>query len=224
MGSSIAPAKVRAVSWDGLEKVELFTEAVKQQLAALKVQRRVTVGPKVPLPEATLDRVIMCLWCVCYCGMPWRAACRLADLPFGTVYSCFARWGRLGLWKVVLLDRLRRWRVACGDKTAPSVVLVDSRSCRSAPTCGQRGIDGGKKVKGVTINLVVDKPGFPLAVSLAKANVHDTLAIVPARPGPARGARPGAGPRPTASAARPWAISHIRETSSGRLVGASASR
>jgi transposase len=185
MGSSIAPAKVRAVSWDGLEKVELFTEAVKQQLAALKVQRRVTVGPKVPLPEATLDRVIMCLWCVCYCGMPWRAACRLADLPFGTVYSCFARWGRLGLWKVVLLDLLRRWRVACGDNPAPSVVLVDSRSCRSAPTCGQRGIDGGKTVKGVTINLVVDKPGFPLAVSLAKANVHDTLAIVPARRGAA---------------------------------------
>jgi hypothetical protein len=47
MGSSIAPAKVRAVSWDGLEKVEFFTEAVKQQLAALqgnRVKECVTTG------------------------------------------------------------------------------------------------------------------------------------------------------------------------------------
>jgi transposase len=59
-------------------------------------------------------------------------------------------------------------------------VVVDSRSCRSAPTCGKRGIDGGKKVKGVKINLVVDKHGFPLAVNISRANVHDTAGIVPA--------------------------------------------
>ena len=59
-------------------------------------------------------------------------------------------------------------------------MLVDSRSCRSAPTCGKRGIDGGKKVKGVKINLVVDKHGFPVAVNISKANVHDTVGIVPA--------------------------------------------
>ena len=59
-------------------------------------------------------------------------------------------------------------------------MLVDSRSCRSAPTCGKRGIDGGKKVKGVKVNLVVDKHGFPLAVNITTANVHDTVGIVPA--------------------------------------------
>jgi transposase len=180
MGSSIGQAKVRPVSWDALEKVEPFTEAVKRQLAVLKARRRVTVFPKAPLPEEKLDKVIMCIWCVCYCGMQWRTACLLADLPFGTVYSCFLRWGRLGLWKTVLLDLLRSWRIACGDNPKPSVVLVDSRSCRSAPTCGKRGIDGGKKVKGVKINLVVDKHGFPLAVNISKANVHDTVGIVPA--------------------------------------------
>ena len=149
MGSSIGQAKVRPVSWDAFEKVEPFTEAVRKQLAVMKARRRVTVLPKTPLPEATLDRVIMCIWCVCYCGMQWRAACKLADLPFGTVYSCFARWQRLGLWKTLLLDLLRSWRLACGDTPKPSTVVVDSRSCRSAPTCGKRGIDGGKKVKGI---------------------------------------------------------------------------
>lgn len=180
MGSLITQAKVRPVSWNALEKVEPFTAAVKQHLAVLKSQRRAKVFPKAPLPEATLDKVIMCIWCVCYGGLQWRAVCRLADLPFGTVYSCFARWSRLGLWKALLLDLLRRWRIACGDHPKPSVVLVDSRSCRSAPTCGKRGIDGGKKVKGVKINLVVDKHGFPLAVNISKANVHDTVGIVPA--------------------------------------------
>ena len=180
MGSSIGQAKVRPVSWDAFEKVEPFTEAVRKQLAVMKAQWGVRVLPKTPLPEETLDRVIMCIWCVCSCGMQWRTVCRLAGLPFGTVYSCFARWQRLGLWKALMLDLLRSWRIACGDNPNPSVVVVDSRSCRSAPTCGKRGIDGGKKVKGVKINLVVDKHGFPLAVNISKANVHDTVGIVPA--------------------------------------------
>jgi transposase len=180
MGSSIGQAKVRPVSWDAFEKVEPFTEAVRKQLSIMKAQRGVRVLPKAPLPEATLNRVIMCIWCVCYCGIQWRTVCRLAGLPFGTVYSCFARWQRLGLWKALMLDLLRSWRLACGDNPKPSVVVVDSRSCRSAPTCGKRGIDGGKKVKGVKINLVVDKHGFPLAVNISKANVHDTVGIVPA--------------------------------------------
>jgi transposase len=57
------------------------------------------------------------------------------------VYSCFARWQRLGLWKALLLNLLRSWRVACGDNPAPSVVVANSRSCRSAPTCGKHGIE-----------------------------------------------------------------------------------
>jgi transposase len=125
--------------------------------------------------------------------MQWRAACWLAGLPLGTVYSCFLRWGRLGLWKSLVLDLLGRWRLACGDRSKPSLVLIDSRlspsasgrlpakgSCRSSPTCGKRGIDGGKKVKGIKINLVVDKHGFPLAVTITTANVHDAVGIIPA--------------------------------------------
>jgi hypothetical protein len=146
--------------------------------------------------------------------MQWRAVCRLAGLPFGTVYSCFLRWERLGLWKALLLDLLRRWRLACGDNPMLSVVVVDSRSCRSAPTCGKRGIDGGKKVKGVKINLVVDKQGFPLAVTISKANVHDTVGIVPALR------------EASADGFRGTALGDLsyQGKSSGRPAGASASR
>jgi hypothetical protein len=57
-------------------------------------------------------------------------------------------------------------------------VIIDSRSCRSAPSCFDRGIDGGKKIRGVKIHLAVDKYGVPLAIDVPPANRHDTKGIV----------------------------------------------
>jgi hypothetical protein len=103
----------------------------------------------------------------------------LCDIPFGTLYGLFARWTRLGLWRR-MLDRLRRtWRRAWGDAPEPSAVMIDSRSCCSAPSCFARGIDGGKKVHGVKIQMALEKYGSPLAIDVAPANRHDTKAIVP---------------------------------------------
>jgi transposase len=79
-----------------------------------------------------------------------------------------------------LLDRLRRdWRRACGDSPQPSAVVIDSRSCSSAPSCFDRGVDGGKKIRGVKIHVAVDKYGIPLAIDVSPANRHDTKGIVP---------------------------------------------
>ena len=79
-----------------------------------------------------------------------------------------------------MLDRLRRtWRRACGDAPEPSAVVIDSRSCRSAPSCFGRGIDGGKKIRGIKISVAVDKYGSPLAIDVSPANRHDMKAIVP---------------------------------------------
>ena len=74
-----------------------------------------------------MRKAVMALWCVCFCGMQWRAIGQLCGIPFATLYSLFARWTRLGLWRR-LLDRLRRsWRLACGDAPQLSRVLIDSR-------------------------------------------------------------------------------------------------
>jgi hypothetical protein len=113
------------------------------------------------------------------CGMQWRAIGVLSDILFGTLYGRFARRTRLGLWRR-LLDRLRRTsRCACGDAPEPSAVVIDNRSCRSVPSCFARGVDGGKKVRGVKIQIAVEKYGIPLAIDVAPANQHDAKAIVP---------------------------------------------
>ena len=79
-----------------------------------------------------------------------------------------------------LLGRLRRtWRLAGGDAAEPSTVVIDSRTCPSAPSCFARGVDGGKKIRGVKVSIAVEKYGIPLAIDATPANVHDTKGIVP---------------------------------------------
>jgi hypothetical protein len=50
-------------------------------------------------------------------------------------------------------------------------VAIDSRTCRSAPSCFARGIDGGKKIRGAKIQVAVDKYGIALAIDVSPANV-----------------------------------------------------
>src|SRR3954463_13871119 len=181
MGTAVKIAKTSPASWDAFRDIEAFVDEVLAELAAMAADGTppTRTGAKPPLAGAALRKATMAIWCVAFCGMQWRAIGQLCDIPFNTLYTLFARWTRLGLWRR-LLDRLRRaWRRACGDSPEPSVVVIDSRSCRSAPSCFERGVDGGKKVRGVKIQLAVEKDGIPLAIDVAPANRHDSKAIVP---------------------------------------------
>jgi hypothetical protein len=181
MGTAFTPAKTSPASWDAFADVDAFVDAVLVELAAMAADgtRRTRSGPKPPLTGAALRKAILAIWCVAFCGMQWRAIGQLCDIPFGTLYTLFARWTRLGLWRRLLNRLIQAWRRACGDTADPTAVILDSRSCRSAPTCFGRGFDGGKKIKGIKIHLAVDKYGFPLAITVSPANVHDSKGIVP---------------------------------------------
>src|SRR3954447_5089624 len=181
MGTAFTPAKTSPASWDAFSDVDAFVDAVLAELAAMAADgtRRTGSGPKPPLTGAALRKAIMAIWCVCFCGMQWGAIGQLCDIPFGTLYTLFARWIRLGLWRPLLNRLVLAWRQACGDPADPSAVIIDSRSCRSAPSCFGRGFDGGKKIKGIKIHLAVDKYDFPLAINVSPANVHDSKGIVP---------------------------------------------
>jgi hypothetical protein len=179
MGTAIRTAKTTPASWDAFCDVDAFVDAVLRELETMAGTRPLRSGPKPPLSGAALRKAVMAIWCVCFCGMPWRAIGHLCDIPFGTLYTLFARWTRLGLWRRILDRQIRAWRQACGDAPEASAVIIDSRSCRSAPSCVTRGIDGGKKIRGVKIHLAVDKYGFALAINVSPANVHDSKGIVP---------------------------------------------
>jgi transposase len=179
MGTAFNPAKTSPASWDAFTDVDAFVDAVLVELASMAGTKPTRRGPKPPLTGAALRKAIMAIWCVCFCGMQWRAIGQLCDIPFGTLYTLFARWTRLGLWRRLLNRLILSWRQACGDTADPSAVILDSRSCHSAPTCFGRGFDGGKKIKGIKIHLAVDKYGFPLAINVSPANRHDSKGIVP---------------------------------------------
>ncbi len=179
MGTAFTPAKTSSASWDAFSDVDAFVDAVLAELAAMAADgtRSTRSGPKPPLTRAALRKAILAIWCVAFCGLQWRAIGQLCDIPFGTLYTLFARWTRL--WRRLLNRLIQAWRLACGDTADPSAVIIDSRSCQSAPTCFTRGFDGGKKIKGIKVHLAVDKYGFPLAITVSPANVHDSKGIVP---------------------------------------------
>src|SRR3954462_12997980 len=127
MGTAVRPAKTSPGPWDAFADVDAFVDEVLIELAAMAKDgsRPTRSGPKPPLAGAALRKAVMAIWCVCFCGMQWRAIGQLCGIPFGTLYGLFARWTRLGLWRR-LLDRLRRrWRRACGDAPEPSAVVID---------------------------------------------------------------------------------------------------
>jgi hypothetical protein len=96
MGTVFTPTKTSSASWDAFSDVDAFVDA---ELAAMAADgtRRTRSRPKVSLIGATLRKAIMTIWCICFCGMQWRATGLLCDIPFGTLDTLFARWTRLGL-------------------------------------------------------------------------------------------------------------------------------
>jgi hypothetical protein len=108
MGTAVRPAKTSPGPWDAFADVDAFVDDVLAELKAMAKDgsRPQQSGPKPPLAGAALRKAVMAIWCVCFCGMQWRAIGQLCDIPFNTLYGLFARWTRLGLWRR-LLDRLR---------------------------------------------------------------------------------------------------------------------
>jgi hypothetical protein len=92
MGTAVRPAKTSPASWDAFSDVDAFVDEVLAELAAMAADgtRPTRSGPKPALTGAALRKAIMAIWCLCFCGMPWRAIGQLSDIPFGTLYTLFA--------------------------------------------------------------------------------------------------------------------------------------
>ena len=65
-------------------------------------------------------------------------------------------------------------RLKAGKAASPTYAIIDSQSVKTTDTAENRGIDGGKKVKGRKRHIVVDTMGNLLDVVVHAANLHDT--------------------------------------------------
>ena len=67
-------------------------------------------------------------------------------------------------------------RLKVGRNEEPSYGIIDSQSVKTIYASEDRGIDGGKKVKGRKRHIVVDVMGNLLSIVVHAANIHDTVA------------------------------------------------
>jgi len=108
---------------------------------------------------------------------PWRMLPH--DFPpKSTVYDYYCQWRDEGVLQAIM-DRLRdlvREQEAPSNELDPSAAVIDSQTVESSEHSGERGYDGGKKIKGRKRHIVVDTLGMVLAVVVTPASIDDAKA------------------------------------------------
>jgi len=96
--------------------------------------------------------------------------------PYTTVSSFYHRAKANGIWELVTKALVKADRQEKGRSSEPSYAIIYSQSTKTTGASDERGIDGGKKVKGRKRHIVTDIEGNLLCVNVHAANIHDTIA------------------------------------------------
>jgi putative transposase len=130
-------------------------------------------GSEGRLADMDLRAIVNALLYMNRTGCQWRMI--PSDFPSkGAIRYYFDKWTADGT-LVTINDALRKAvRTAMDRDPEPSLALIDSQSVKTTEVGGERGYDGGKKIKGRKRQFLTDTNGFLLRILVHPADVSDT--------------------------------------------------